>query len=104
MPERDVTRFDGRHPFQGVTMGNLSPRFAEELGLDPMASGVIVLQVDRRSPAARRQFVRAGDVILSLNDNDVGAVDDLEALLIEPLEDYIYKLRRRAPPLRREDL
>jgi Do/DeqQ family serine protease len=95
VPQRDVTRFDGRHPFQGVTMGNLSPRYAAELGLDPMASGVIVLQVDRRSPAARRQFVRPGDVILSLNGADIEVVDDLELLLREPLEDYIYKLRRR---------
>ena len=26
-PERNVTQLDGRHPFQGVTVGNLSPRF-----------------------------------------------------------------------------
>ncbi len=93
-PPRDETLLDGRHPFQGVRVANLSPRFADELGLDTMARGVIVLEVSRRSPAGRRQFVRQGDIFLSMNDFPVAEVDDLQALIAEPQENYIYRLRR----------
>lgn len=93
-PPRNESLLDGRHPFQGVRVANLSPRFADELGLDTMASGVIVLEVSRRSPAGRRQFVRQGDIFLSMNDLEVAEVGDLQALLGEPHEDYIYRLRR----------
>ena len=93
-PPRDETLLDGRHPFQGVRVANLSPRFADELGLNSMAEGVIVLEVSRRSPAGRRQFVRRGDIILTMNDFDVAEVNDLQALLGEPQANYIYRLRR----------
>ncbi|MEE8371766.1 MAG: PDZ domain-containing protein, partial [Sphingomonadales bacterium] len=94
-PPRNITLLDGRHPFQGVTVANLSPRYADELGLDPMARGVIVTRVDRRSPAGRMQFVRPGDVITLLNGGGINLVADLELALADPVPDYIYRLRRR---------
>ena len=94
-PPRDLRVLDGRHPFQGVKVGNLSPRFADELGIDPLSSGVIVLELQRGSPAARRQFVRPGDIVLALNDERVTTAEQLDGLLTEPQQQYVYRLNRR---------
>ena len=93
-PPRNVTVLDGRHPFQGVTVANLSPRFADELGLDPMSRGVVVTKVHRRSPAGRMQFVRPGDVITLLNGARVERVAELNSALEVQATDYFYRLRR----------
>jgi serine protease Do len=95
VPAANKTSLEGRHPLQQVTVANLSPRLSEELGLNIMEAGVIVLEVDPRSPAGRRNFIRPGDVILSFNGTQVDLVADLLAALEEPSEDFIYQLRRR---------
>ncbi|MGF1543463.1 MAG: PDZ domain-containing protein [Parvularculaceae bacterium] len=64
----------------GVVVANLSPRFNEEVGLDPLLNGVIVVDVERRSFAARRGL-RRGYRILSLNGRDVTSTADLERRL-----------------------
>ena len=94
-PARNITKLSGRNPFQGVSVANLSPRYADELGLSTDATGVIVIEMDRRSPAARRQFILPGDVILGLNGKPVTLVDDLLGLLAEPQADYVYNLKRQ---------
>ncbi|GER08673.1 serine protease [Iodidimonas muriae] len=94
VPERQITRLDGRHPFQGITVGNLSPRFAEELGVDPMRTGVVTLEVSRRSPAGRFGFVRPGDIILNVQNEPVASVDDLLAITERPWENWVYRVRR----------
>lgn len=93
-PPRNITLLEGRNLFQGVSVGNLSPKFADELGVDQLQSGVIVLDVDRRSPAARRQLVRPGDIILSFNGDDVSDVSTLAQSLADQVENYNYRLNR----------
>jgi len=94
-PPRDTTVLDGRHLFQQVKVANLSPRLAEEIGVDINEKGVIVLEVDPRSPAGRRNFIRPGDVILSLNGEPIDVVSDLVTALEVESDDYIYELRRQ---------
>lgn len=94
-PERNITKLDGRHPFQGVTFGNLSPRFNEELQIDPFAQGVVVLRVDARTPAARYQLLVPGDVLLAVNGNTVEYVDDLTVAIPEGEDRYVYQVLRR---------
>lgn len=93
-PERTVTRLDGRHPFQGITVGNLSPRFAEELGLHPMRQGVVVLEIEPRSPAGRFGFVRVGDIVMNVQNKDVGSVAELLEVTAEPWDSWVYRVRR----------
>ena len=69
-PARDARDLEGNHPLNGVTIDNLSPRYAEELGLDPLSTGVIVVSVSPRSFAARRGL-RAGHIIVSVNGRTV---------------------------------
>ncbi|NVJ69873.1 MAG: DegQ family serine endoprotease [Alphaproteobacteria bacterium] len=94
-PARNVTKLDGRHPFQGVTVGNLSPRFNDELQLDPFLKGVVVLKVDGRTPAARYQLLAPGDILLAVNGAEISRVADLDAAIPENADEYLYQIVRR---------
>lgn len=94
-PARNVSKLDGRHPFQGVTVGNMSPRFNEELQIDTFRKGVVVLDVERRSPSARYQFLIPGDVILGINGSTVDYVADLNDVIDETAERFVYQIQRR---------
>jgi Do/DeqQ family serine protease len=66
IPPRDETLVQGRSPFAGLVVANLSPAVADELGLrSSSASGVVVLDV-RGGPAQRVGF-RKGDVLVEVN-------------------------------------
>ncbi len=78
-PARDPKPLEGNHPLNGVTVANLSPRYNEELGLDPLSTGVVVAEVGPRSFAARRGL-RPGHKIVSVNGK---AVDSSAALARE---------------------
>jgi serine protease Do len=83
VPPRQMTLLRGRHALAGATVANLSPALATELDTDPTRQGVIVLEVARRSPAARLRL-KAGDVVLRVNDRDTDNVDALKAVLAGP--------------------
>ncbi len=94
-PPRNLSKLDGRHPFQGVTVGNMSPRFNEELQINTFRKGVIVLEVERRSPSARYQFLIPGDVVLAINGISIDYVADLDDAIDEEAERFVYQIQRR---------
>lgn len=95
-PARDVTKLDGRHPFQGVTVANMSPRFNEELQINTFLTGVIAIEVERRTPAGRYQFLVPGDVVRVINGQAIATVEDMtSALSEESAESYVYEIQRR---------
>jgi S1-C subfamily serine protease len=65
--------------FLGVILNPLSPQIAEQFGI-PARSGAIVLEVERRSPAAEAGL-RPGDVIVAVNGRPVDAVEQVLAAL-----------------------
>ena len=82
-PPRDLVTLHGREPFSGATVGNLNPAFAEELGLEPTKTGVIVKEVADSSIAANLG-VAAGDIIVSVNDKPIDGVAELRRATAEP--------------------
>ncbi len=94
-PLRNISKLDGRHPFQGVTIANLSPRFNEEIHLNPFLQGVVVLKVAGRTPAARYQLMVPGDIVLKMNGNPIERVEDFNAALEDTVERYVYQIQRR---------
>jgi serine protease Do len=62
------------HPTLGVTVQNLTPQVARELGLKESA-GVVVTGVEPGSPAAEA-MIQVGDVIKAVNRKPVKNVDD----------------------------
>ncbi|MEM7766458.1 MAG: Do family serine endopeptidase [Pseudomonadota bacterium] len=77
--EAERVLLEGRHPFSGAEVAELSPRLAEELGRDPFETGVLVTRILRNAYA--RRVVRPGDLILSVNDQEVDTLDALSAEL-----------------------
>jgi S1-C subfamily serine protease len=78
------------HPWIGITTGNISPDLADALNLDD-ARGVLVMTVVKGSPADKAglrgssqsiivddvELLVGGDVILSIDGNDVRKIDDV---------------------------
>ncbi len=92
-PAPDETALDGRHPLSGATVANLSPAYAEELGLENRTRGVIVISMGRSSVAARFGF-RPGDIIMAIDREEIESVDDLEAVLGVEQRQWQFTFRR----------
>ncbi|MBL8789079.1 MAG: DegQ family serine endoprotease [Rhizobiales bacterium] len=61
-------------PFAGLTVANLSPAVAEEVGMAAEAEGVVVTDVGN-GPAQR--FFKKGDMLLFVNRSEITKVQDL---------------------------
>ncbi|WP_407646490.1 DegQ family serine endoprotease [Henriciella aquimarina] len=75
----ELELLEGKNPFSGAEVAELSPRLAEEMGRDPFQSGVLVTRILRRAYAW--QVVRPGDLILSVNDASIETLKDLKEAL-----------------------
>jgi Do/DeqQ family serine protease len=72
----DVRNLTGDHPLDGARVANLLPHVADELDLDE-TGGVVVLSV-RSGSVAERLNLRTGDIIVSIGDQPVASVVELE--------------------------
>jgi serine protease Do len=93
LPTRDVTDLEGRHPLLGAKVANLNPALAAELGIDTDASGVMVLSIQRNSPAAQYGF-KPGDIVLEINGVEIAKVNDLKLFVQDSYDGWNLKLRR----------
>jgi serine protease Do len=73
-PPRSITRIAARSILTGVTLANLSPAYAQELGAGLPEQGVVVVAIDGNAPAAR--FLRPGALIESVGGQPVKSVAD----------------------------
>ncbi|MCA3254267.1 MAG: Do family serine endopeptidase, partial [Alphaproteobacteria bacterium] len=78
-PSRDITRI-GSGLLAGVTVGNLSPAFAQELGAGLPERGVVVVQLDARAPLAQLRALQPGDILEAVNGVAVATAADLQRL------------------------
>ena len=92
-PARAVTELKGGFPLSGATVGNLNPAFDDELGLKPGTNGVVVVQVEPNTPAAR-VGLHPGDVILNLNRRKIDTVGTLREVLAQNNTAWNLSLRR----------
>lgn len=93
-PEPDATALEGDNPLAGATVANVSPALAEQLGLNGVWSGVVVVEVARNSPARRVGF-RPGDLLLELNGTKLETVAILEQFIAAADGRWRIKVRRR---------
>jgi serine protease Do len=93
-PPRDLTRLGGRaNPLAGAAVANLSPALAEEIGFPGPAEGVVVTEVAPGAPA-HRLGLQPGDVLLRLNDREVGSVRQLVQALDRGSRGWVVTIRR----------
>ncbi|WP_460932457.1 DegQ family serine endoprotease [Shinella zoogloeoides] len=81
---RDERLIEGRNPFSGAVVANLSPRVAEELGMptNKTTAGVVITEINRGSPAARIGL-QPRDIVIELNGTPVTTTEKLAALVGE---------------------
>lgn len=78
-PARQLTPIAGQSILTGVTVGNLSPAYAQELGVGLPDSGVVVAALANGSPAAQIGM-RPGDLIETVGGTPVRSVAEVAAL------------------------
>jgi Do/DeqQ family serine protease len=66
----------GRSPFAGAKVANLTPALADELRVDANMQGVAIVDMENDGAAASVGF-RKGDVVLSVNGNEVKSSAEL---------------------------
>lgn len=76
---RDERLIEGRNPFAGAVVGNLSPRLADELHMSTSSRGVVITQINRGSPAARVGF-QPKDIIIAVNGTPIDKSTTLETI------------------------
>ena len=77
MSPRNLSVIGGDNLLNGVTVGNLSPAFAQELGAGLPERGVVVYSVAANAPAARLGFLRPGDIISAINGKPITTIEQL---------------------------
>jgi Do/DeqQ family serine protease len=75
-PREEIT-IRARSPFFGAKVANISPALADELQLDNATKGVVIVDVYDGSIARSVGFQR-GDVVLSVNGEDIAKTADLK--------------------------
>ena len=91
---------EGRSAFSGARVVELSPRLAEENGLDPFqkGSGIYVHSVIRRSIA--RSYFRPGDIIRSVNGVSTKTVKELKSALGKDTDTWDVEIERNGRVVR----
>ena len=92
-PPRDATALRGNHPFAGMTVANLSPALADEIGYEGNPQGVVVTEVRRNSAAAALR-VQPGDVMLRVNDQAIESVEDMRRAVAQAQARWRFSVRR----------
>nr|WP_255696923.1 Do family serine endopeptidase [Sandaracinobacteroides sayramensis] len=80
-PARQLTQIPNGNILAGVSIANLSPALAQELGAGLPERGVVVVRVPQQAPAARTGFPRPGDIVESVNGQRVASVGDVSQAL-----------------------
>lgn len=93
VPARETTELKGRHSLAGATVANLSPAVAEEIRFEGTPKGVVVLEVAPNSTAGQIGL-KAGDVVLRINEREVATVREVQAALRERASAWNLSIRR----------
>jgi Do/DeqQ family serine protease len=81
-PAVEERLIEGDNPFAGAVVADISPQLAQRLRRAPGGGGVVVLDVDGRSPAAR-YGLRTGDVIVAVNGQEIASASQLQDVIAE---------------------
>ncbi len=90
---RDERLIEGRNPFAGAVVANLSPRLADELRMPTSLQGVVVTEVNRGSPAARIGL-EPKDIVRSVNGTQIDNSKTLESVVAEDASFWRVEIER----------
>jgi Do/DeqQ family serine protease len=92
-PKPDVLDVNGRNPFSGARLANLSPAFAIKEGLDDMRRGVVILG-RRRGSVADNLGLRQGDILIEINGDSIRTVKDVRKSIRKSRSKWKISIRR----------
>lgn len=98
-PARDLRQLRGSNPFSGATVGNLSPKLADELQLPQSKTGVVVTEIERGAPAMR-VGLQPKDIIIAVNGEDIESTRQLESVLAGREWEWQFEVERDGKLLR----
>jgi serine protease Do len=84
LPPRDLTTLPTGTILGGITVANLSPALAQELGAGLPERGVVVVAVPDNAPARVTGFPQPGDVIEAIDGQPVRSTDDVRRQTATP--------------------
>lgn len=98
--ETDLVLLSGESVFSGARVIELSPRLAEENGLDPFTrgSGIYVHSVTRGTIS--RNYFRPGDIIRVVNGRQVRTIAQLQEMLRSPARSWEIEIERNGRVIR----
>ncbi|MQV96241.1 Do family serine endopeptidase [Sinorhizobium medicae] len=96
---RDERLIEGRNPFAGAVVANLSPRLAEELRMPTSLQGVVVTEINRGSPAARIGL-EPKDIVRSVNGTAIESSKTLESVVAEDASFWRVEIERNGQIIR----
>ncbi len=88
------TELPRRSAMGGALVANLSPAIAQQIKVATDKEGVIVLNVQRGSPAAANRF-SPGDILREINEVPIARVADIAPLLDEDRRRWIFVIERQ---------
>jgi serine protease Do len=97
--EGPVVTITGNTRFAGASGAQLTPAFADDLGLPYDAAGIVISAVEPSSPADQLGLKR-GDILLNLQGRDVQTVDDFQKMTAGRPEAWRVTLQRGGQTIR----
>lgn len=88
------TELPRRSALGGALVANLSPAIAQKIKMPSDKEGVVVLNVQRGSPAAANR-IRPGDIIREINEVPISRVADIEPLISEERRRWVFIVERQ---------
>jgi S1-C subfamily serine protease len=88
------TELPRRSALGGALVANLSPAVSQRIKLSGNKQGVVVLNVQRGSPAAANR-IQPGDIIREINGETISRVSDIEPLIAEDSRRWIFVVERQ---------
>ncbi|MDJ0614812.1 MAG: Do family serine endopeptidase [Rhizobiaceae bacterium] len=88
------TEMPARSALGGAVVANLSPALTQRIKLPADKEGVVVMSVQRGSPASANR-IRPGDIIRAINQVPVNRVADVEPILQEGGRRWIFEIERQ---------
>ena len=96
---KDERLIDGRNPFAGALVANLSPKLAEEMQMPVETQGVVVEDVARGSPAGRLGF-EVRDIIVNINGTDIDSTESLQKVIDGQADFWRVEIERNGQRIR----
>ena len=93
IPKADPRDIKGLNPLDGLTVANLSPALALEVGMDEMATGVMVVGGGKSTHGINIGWGR-GDIIVEINGVKVTSSEQLVTLLKKDSHNWQIVYRR----------